>query len=129
MIYSENFYIGCGFVALMIIGIIVDYKAVARAKKVHHVTLHPSRYVTQDLGLAAYLQLRGARLHGCLRYNDNRFVQLMFTHKDIAKFIQEYYTDQPIKFAPRAFMQMRTDFKRMDPIDYDGQIKNADEHL
>ncbi len=74
-------------------------------------TLRPCHTSTTNLDLAAYLMLRGARLEGIEPLGAKRDC-FVFTHKGILDFVNDYEAHKPIKFSPKALMEMRLELKR-----------------
>lgn len=77
-------------------------------------TLRTTCCTISDIDIGAYLLLHGAKLEGVVVIAKNRGAYT-FTHKKLSQLIHEYKQYKPLKFSPKAFIDMRNDLKRMTP--------------
>lgn len=72
----------------------------------------PVHYTTSDLYLAAYLMYRGAEVMGITKIS-NFCSTITLCHRKILKLVNEYNSNRPIKFSPRAYAEQRNSLKAL----------------
>ncbi len=68
---------------------------------------------TTDIGLAAYLWLCGARLEGVA--TDVYPATFVLSHRRILKMAKDFHSHRWIYFAPKAFLNKRSELKKFLP--------------
>ena len=84
----------------------------------------PVHYSTLDIDLAAYLMLRGAKLMGLVPLSEKR-ANFVLVHRKVLKFVCDWGGCKMIKFAPKAYCNMRYFLKHETNRAYRKEEKEA----